>query len=176
MSTLYVDNLQPNLGSQVDVPNLKPLAGSLLQINYMQTATKYSYNGLSNWTNTAFTVTHTPKETNSIAKIDFCTHWSIQGATTCQFRFVRDGSVFLTQGAYDTQAADSGTTDTSAWGFNLSFQVIDPTANTAGTSVTYTLQIRPYDTSRTVYFNDTGGGAAIDDAGASCLTVMEIAQ
>ena len=30
MSTLYVDNLQPNLGSQVAIPNLKPLAGSVV--------------------------------------------------------------------------------------------------------------------------------------------------
>jgi len=32
MSTLYVDNLEPNLGSQVEIPDLKPLAGSVLQI------------------------------------------------------------------------------------------------------------------------------------------------
>ena len=31
MSTLYVDNLQPNLGSQVEIPNLKPLAGQVVQ-------------------------------------------------------------------------------------------------------------------------------------------------
>ena len=31
MSTLYVDNLQPNLGSQVEIPNLKPLAWSVIQ-------------------------------------------------------------------------------------------------------------------------------------------------
>lgn len=32
MSTLYVDNLQPNLGSQVEIPALKPLAGSVVQV------------------------------------------------------------------------------------------------------------------------------------------------
>lgn len=31
MSTLYVDNLQPNLGSQVEIPNLKANAGSVVQ-------------------------------------------------------------------------------------------------------------------------------------------------
>ena len=31
MSTLYVDNLEPNLGSQVEIPDLKPLAGSVVQ-------------------------------------------------------------------------------------------------------------------------------------------------
>ena len=30
MSTLYVDNLEPNLGSQVEIPDLKPLAGSVI--------------------------------------------------------------------------------------------------------------------------------------------------
>jgi len=32
MSTIFVDNLQPNLGSQVEIPNLKPLAGSVIQV------------------------------------------------------------------------------------------------------------------------------------------------
>ena len=31
MSTLYVDNLQPNLGSQVEIPDLKPLGGAVVQ-------------------------------------------------------------------------------------------------------------------------------------------------
>ena len=31
MSTLYVDNLEPNLSSQVEIPNLKPAAGSVVQ-------------------------------------------------------------------------------------------------------------------------------------------------
>ena len=37
MSTLYVDNLQPNLGSQVAIPNLKPLAGSVVQVVQAET-------------------------------------------------------------------------------------------------------------------------------------------
>jgi hypothetical protein len=32
MSTIYVDNLQPNLGSQVEIPQLKPLTGSVVQV------------------------------------------------------------------------------------------------------------------------------------------------
>jgi len=38
MSTLYVDNLQPNLGSQVEIPDLKPLAGSVVQVKQSQTS------------------------------------------------------------------------------------------------------------------------------------------
>ena len=33
MSTLYVDNIVPNLGSQVQIPQLKPLAGSVVQVS-----------------------------------------------------------------------------------------------------------------------------------------------
>jgi hypothetical protein len=32
MSTLYVDNLQPNLNSQVSIPNLQPIAGQVIQV------------------------------------------------------------------------------------------------------------------------------------------------
>jgi len=32
MSTLYVDNLEPNLGSQVEIPDLKPKVGNSIQV------------------------------------------------------------------------------------------------------------------------------------------------
>lgn len=42
MSTLYVDNLAPNLGSQVQIPNLKPLAGSVVQVVQHTDTTSYT--------------------------------------------------------------------------------------------------------------------------------------
>lgn len=42
MSTLYVDNLAPNLGSQVQIPNLKPLAGSVVQVVQHTDTTTYT--------------------------------------------------------------------------------------------------------------------------------------
>ena len=42
MSTLYVDNLQPNLGNQVEIPNLKPLAGAVVNTTRWTTS---SFNG-----------------------------------------------------------------------------------------------------------------------------------
>lgn len=42
MSTLYVDNLEPNLGSQVEIPDLKPLTGSVVNVTRWTTS---SFNG-----------------------------------------------------------------------------------------------------------------------------------
>jgi hypothetical protein len=44
MSTLYVDNIAPNLGSQVEIPNLKPLAGSVVQVVQGELTTRVGYN------------------------------------------------------------------------------------------------------------------------------------
>ena len=41
MSSLYVDNIVPNLGSQVQIPNLKPLAGSVVQVQEVYTDDVY---------------------------------------------------------------------------------------------------------------------------------------
>lgn len=39
MSTLYVDNLEPNLGSQVEIPDLKPIVGSVINQELVTTVT-----------------------------------------------------------------------------------------------------------------------------------------
>jgi hypothetical protein len=49
MSTLYVDNLQPNLGSQVEIPNLKPLAGSVVQVVQGSTSSQTSITSAGSW-------------------------------------------------------------------------------------------------------------------------------
>jgi len=96
MSTLYVDNLQPNLGSQVEIPNLKPLAGSVVQFKYAQVL-----NNTSSQTNntatyvaaTDYSITITPKYADSLlvvsGKIGF---YVTGGATPYAFASVfRDG-------------------------------------------------------------------------------------
>ena len=63
MSTLYVDNLEPNLGSQVEIPDLKPLTGSVVQI---KSNTHTTFDSTANaWTDVV-TQTITPKYDNSL--------------------------------------------------------------------------------------------------------------
>ena len=52
MSTLYVDNLQPNLGSQVEIPNLKPVAGTVIQEVIGGNAVTYSSGATNTWVST----------------------------------------------------------------------------------------------------------------------------
>lgn len=63
MSTLYVDNLQPNLGSQVEIPSLKPLAGSVVQTVYEESAIAVSTTSTSQ--STVINATITPRYASS---------------------------------------------------------------------------------------------------------------
>lgn len=63
MSTLYVDNLEPNLGSQVEIPDLKPLAGSVVQTTTITSNSNYYWSS-SGWV-TVWQPSFTPKYSNS---------------------------------------------------------------------------------------------------------------
>ena len=63
MSTLYVDNLQPNLGSQVEIPALKPNAESV--INTQRLVHTASYDHSSTSYADAITWTYTPVSATS---------------------------------------------------------------------------------------------------------------
>lgn len=67
MSTLYVDNLQPNLGSQVEIPNLKPLGGAVVQ------SVVWEIPAIARSTAGSWTVTTTPTidNTYSVAEYTF---------------------------------------------------------------------------------------------------------
>lgn len=58
MSTLYVDNLQPNLGSQVEIPNLKPNSGNVIKTQLLTNTSNADITSTS-YTD-AMTFTYTP--------------------------------------------------------------------------------------------------------------------
>ena len=58
MSTLYVDNLQPNLGSQVEIPNLKPNSGNVIKTQLLTNTSDTNITSTS-YTD-AMTFTYTP--------------------------------------------------------------------------------------------------------------------
>lgn len=71
MSTLYVDNLAPNLGSQVEIPQLKPLAGSVVQVQYGELTSRVVYNQQS-FGNIGLSATITPTSATSLILINIC--------------------------------------------------------------------------------------------------------
>ena len=65
MSSLYVDNIVPNLGSQVQIPNLKPLAGSVVQVKQAVKTDTFATTSGTYVTVTGLSVTITPSSTSS---------------------------------------------------------------------------------------------------------------
>jgi len=87
MSTLYVDNLEPNLGNAVHS------TGAVLQTVY---ATHDTYNLVSTidtWTDVGLEVSITPKFANSLIRIDFTGGFRINGYTV-------QSTLSITRGSY----------------------------------------------------------------------------
>ena len=88
MSTLYVDNLEPNLGSQVEIPDLKPNAESIIN-----TERSCAYNAYVDNTSTTFTdaITWTYTPVSATSKIIFQTSiWGrgyYQSGADCRWKY-----------------------------------------------------------------------------------------
>ena len=177
MSTLYVDNLQPNLGSRVMA------AGHVVQV--LQT----NYTGTTSVTGTSFTeltdlaITITP--TSSSSKILWsCSIAQGEGSDAFPaYRLLRDTTVLnlpstigsgtaVTFAGVRTQASSRDQYLIS----QLSYQYLDSPNTTS--AVTYKVQVRPMSTdSRTFYLNRSQTiGDANQLTATSTITVMEIAQ
>ena len=97
MSTLYVDNLQPNLGNQVEIPDLKPLAGTAIGSSYVDVYDKQTSTTGSTWLDlTSASISYTPKASNSKLIIQLTSHAYIYDTTSnwhsCDFRITVDGT------------------------------------------------------------------------------------
>jgi len=65
MSSLYVDNIVPNLGSQVQIPQLKPLTGSVINTWQAVKTDTQSSQGFNFVDVTGLSITVTPSSVNS---------------------------------------------------------------------------------------------------------------
>lgn len=158
MSTLYVDNLQPNLGSRVMA------AGHVVQVQTKKWASAgFSTTSSSPTAITDFYVDITPTSSNSI--ILFQSSITMVNATTSGYaRFSIE----------DTNAASQWSSNTymAAAGYNGSQWIDVPIihSNTAGTTNTMRLQLRVL----------VGGTGTVDMGWSSSdhrtITAMEIAQ
>lgn len=161
MSTLYVDNLQPNLGSQVEIPNMKPLAGTVIQEEAGWNDTQYSSS-----------VTYTYVDTFSFS-IDNCTAGS-KIIVECDPSGLMEhtGSVTYTifKGSTELGHTRHNTAGNGSWRTAPTMIRATDTSVTAGTN-TYTLKF--YTTGPHMYINYT------HPAGYRCVSsyrITEIAQ
>ena len=180
MSTLYVDNLEPNLGSQVEIPDLKPLAGSVVQVVQATSTTPLTLTaGGVVWTNAGAALNITPtSSSNKILVLNSATGIVSQSTSgSLSLRLVRN----LNDGNGDT------VTDAhrSRQGYQASGQSYIPinwdinyldSPNTTN-QVTYRIQIAQ-EQSGNLRYNDTDSSSGYGSRtwSRSMLIGLEIAQ
>ena len=167
MSLIKVNDIQTTTGT--------PNRGKLLQVVQITYATKSTNTSISAFTDTPFgTLTITPSSTSSRILLSTFFQFGIISSTSCFFRFTRNGTVVGGSGdAYNGSFCIGGTGNDS-WREAISWQYLDSPATTSALS--YKIQFLPYDTGRTVYWNDTPSGSGVDDAtSVTTFTAMEIA-
>jgi hypothetical protein len=75
MSTLYVDNLQPNLGSQVEIADLKPPIGNVINAQRVVCNSALTLSANQTWTDIPLgTFSYTPKQPDSLLQIEVVAH------------------------------------------------------------------------------------------------------
>ena len=175
MSTLYVDNLEPNLGSRVMA------AGHVVQVVSAHKSDPATANSVyPTWSDIGFEASITP--TSATSKILMISNLSI-GNNSAMFsyhRILRDGTVAIDVGDVSpTQAQVTSTYYQDHNGGQMIKQTstfLDSPATTS--QVTYKIQVCGASNS-VFYLNRSGRDGAYtqyDGRGASNLTLMEIAQ
>lgn len=167
MSTLYVDNLEPNLGNVVHA------AGHVIQCRHYEVG-----GGVQNVNTNAFSViasvTFTPKFANSHILIRFVNHIYVQSLTANDWRVgnirLRRGTTFI--GGDSTSHYGEGanfTNDADRYMTYSAREFIDTSHNTTS-QITYNIEGASRNGNITVRFNNP-------DYGDQCrVTIMEIAQ
>jgi len=167
MSLLKVNDIQTTTGT--------PNRGKVLQVVQITYSSKSTNASIGSFTDTPFgTLTITPSSTSSRILLSTTFGYGIAGGTTCFFRFTKNGTVVGGSGDTYNGSFGNGGSSNDAWRESVSFQYLDSPATTSALS--YKIQFLPYDTTRTVYWNDTPSGSGVDDAtGVTTFTAMEIA-
>ncbi len=179
MSTLTVQNLRG-----VSPTNLITVAsghslyasGHILQVVQATYADQSDYANINTWTDfPSLSLTLTPKYTTSKVLIRASVHYSVNGSTTGNFRFVRNGiAIGVGSSGSDGQASFRNGTPNTAWVESASGEYLDSPTTTS--TCTYKLQFLPYySDSRTIRFNNAWGAAGDNFRAMSTLTAFEVA-
>jgi len=163
MSTLYVDNLAPNLGSQVEIPDLKPLAGSVVRAGSAKHSNYAANSTVNTWLET-YTFTVTGITQGNTLQMTYSVNDLVQDSNSVYFRVrsVTDNNNVLVEWGRATHG-------NGQWRGIISDAAFEDTSTSGGTR-TYAIDF--YTTYGAVYVNYPSG----DTDCASFLTWQEIAQ
>jgi len=166
MTTLYVDNIAPNLQSKVSAPNLQLPSGSVLQV----VESNMSGDGIFSTSSTGFvdvglSASITPTSTSSKILVRFNAGGVSRSATAneaLRLQIVRGATSI-----YGSANIIYSTSSTSFEDFCLAYEVLDSPSTTSAT--TYKIQMR----------TRTGNTCSMNTGSATntfaVLTLMEIA-
>jgi hypothetical protein len=161
MTTLYVDNIAPNLQSKISAPNLTLPTGSVIQVVqgvFQATSSTTSTSAIT----TGLTATITPKNASSKILINvFGSSQLVQSGTTNVYPLYKDGSVL-----------DAGfmlLSNPIADGEAMSASYLDSPATTSAT--TYALYMYTNASGYTASFGSNSGSTIFRNT----ITLMEIA-
>ena len=162
MSTLFVDNLKPNLNTGINIP------GHIIQVVQNTSTTQFSQGGTS-FTNTNLDATITPKYQNSKILISVkqqCTfRMNTSSERAAYTRIIRDDEQEIV-----IQIAKALVSSATVFWFPTMFaiDVFDTPNRTVGTSVTYRTQGRLSSSSADLYYQH--------DSAPSTMILMEVGQ
>ena len=164
MSTLYVDNLEPNLGSRVVA------AGHVVQTQYSEISASTQFSSGSYSDATDFSVTITPTSTSSLIRICIFTKTTLNNTSANagqDYRLLR-GTTVIDRGVWTNYLNQADYT--ADFYPPLIVDIIDTPSTTSAT--TYKLQGRLYaGTGSSWYVGADNGGD-----GRGFMIVQEIAQ
>ena len=165
MTTLYVDNIAPNLNSKISAPNLTLPTGSVIQVKYVDYNTETSMSQGS-WVDLGLSLTITPSSTSSKILVHYYPQFRMQASsndTGIGFRVLR-GSTALDQDAQTYQQYTyAGSGANSEWRGSVPFMYLDSPSTTSAT--TYKVQGNAY----------SGSVRCQSDNNRSRMVLMEIA-
>lgn len=181
MSELSVGELKGLLSNNnmITVPSGHQIVQSGMIIQTVQTvlSARQSYGSVTTWTDiTGLSLSITPKFSTSKILISSSVIASISGATSINFRILKNGSAIGIGNTGNTgQCGWRIEVSNTAWANTGSYQYLDAPGTTS--QLTYKVQVLPYYDGRTVTINNSYNGGAGDDlTGISTITAMEIAQ
>jgi hypothetical protein len=181
MSTLYVDNLRPNLASQISIPNTGLyIAGHVVQVQQAFVSATATYNNTGTSSDiSGLAVSITPQSSSS--KFYITCHISYSTSNNgCgnQIRLKRNGT-YIARGFGVGSTADGwfgldnnyGQANSGGLLLNASGMYIDSPSTTS--TITYQVDHFGVGGTTPIHLNISQGGNL---SGVSTLTVMEIAQ
>ena len=168
MTTLYVDNIAPNLQSKISAPNLTLPTGSVIQVKTGVYSTETNVSTSGAYYNTGLALSITPTSASSKILCLYVMQFRIQSSNSdigIGFRLMRDGYAIETAGtSYDNYTYDGGQ-QTGFRGSDTEFYLDSPATTNA---VAYNIQM--------VSYNGSGASCRVQsDGNKSRIMLMEIA-